>query len=95
VGGGITYAKFFKERSTNVLTALTGGTPDNPTTQSVGSKFAPTLVIGGIFAFNERWFVEGMIGKTFLKTTTTLSTGQSISTRLNPTTVSLGIGYRF
>ncbi|MDR1968577.1 MAG: outer membrane beta-barrel protein [Burkholderiaceae bacterium] len=95
VGGGVTYAKFYKERSTNVLTALTGGTPDNPTTMRIGSKFAPTLVIGGIFAFNDHWFAEGMIGKTFLKTTTTLSTGQSINTRLNPTTVSLGIGYRF
>jgi outer membrane protein len=95
VGGGITYAKFFKERSTNVLSSLTGGTPGNPTTMSIGSKFAPTFVIGAVLAFNDRWFAEGVISKTLLKTTTTLSTGQTINTRLNPTTVSLAIGYRF
>jgi outer membrane protein len=95
LGGGITYAKFYKERATNVLNGLTGGTPNNRTTLSIGAKFAPTLVAGAVFAFDQHWFVEGMIGKTFLKTTTTLSTGQTIKTRLNPTMIALSVGYRF
>jgi outer membrane protein len=95
VGGGLTYAKFYKERSTNVLNGLTGGTPGNPTTLRIGSKFAPTLAIGAVYAFNEHWFIEGMVTKTFVKTTTTLSTGQTIQTRLDPTMVQLSVGYRF
>ena len=95
LGGGLTYAKFYKERSTNVLSGLTGGTPDNPTTLSIGSKFAPTLVIGAVYAFSDHWFAEGMVTKTFIKATTTLSTGQTIGTRLDPTMVTLAVGYRF
>ena len=95
VGGGITYAKFFKETTTNTLSSVTGGTPANPTTMSIKSKFAPTLIVGGVFSINERWFLEGMVAKTLLKTRTTLSNGQTIDTRLNPTTVALSVGYRF
>lgn len=95
VGGGLTYAKFFKETASNTLSAITGGTPSTPTTASIESKLAPTLLIGAVYSFNERWFIEGMLAKTFLKTTTTLSTGQTISTRLDPTTVAISVGYRF
>jgi outer membrane protein len=35
------------------------------------------------------------VSKTFLKTKTSLSTGQTIDTRLDPTSVSLAAGYRF
>lgn len=95
VGGGLTYAKFFKERTTNRLSSITGGTPESPTSMSIKSKLAPTLIIGGVYSINERWFLEGTVGKTFIKTTTTLSTGQTIKTRLNPTMVALSVGYRF
>lgn len=95
VGGGLTYAKFFKETASNTLSAITGGTADMPTRMSIESKLAPTLIIGAVYAFNDRWFIEGMLGKTFIKTTTTLSTGQTISTRLDPTTVAISVGYRF
>lgn len=95
LGAGPTYAKFYKARSTAALTALTGGTPAAPTTLSVDSKLALTIQVGATFAINERWFVDGMIAKTFLKTRTTLSTGQTLDTRLDPVTISLGVGYRF
>lgn len=95
VGGGLTYAKFFKERASNTLSSITGGTPENPTTTSIESKLAPTLIIGAVYAINDRWFVEGTVGKTFLKTSTALSTGQTIETRLNPTMIALSVGYRF
>nr|WP_315427801.1 OmpW family outer membrane protein [uncultured Albidiferax sp.] len=95
VGAGLTYAKFFKERSTATLTAITGGNASTPTTLSLESKLALTLQVGGMLALNERWFVEGMVAKTFLKTTGTLSTGQTIKVALDPLTLSMGVGYRF
>jgi outer membrane protein len=95
VGAGPTYAKFFKERSTNTLTALTGGTPANPTTLSMESRLAPTLQVGATVALNDRWFVDAMVAKTWLKTRTTLSTGQTMDLKLNPTTVAIAVGYRY
>ncbi|WP_394789123.1 OmpW family protein [Rhodoferax sp.] len=95
IGGGPTYAKFYKEKGTAVLTAITGGSSSNPTTLSLDSKLALTLQAGATFALNERWFIDGMVAKTFLKTTGTLSTGQTINVTLNPVTVSAAIGYKF
>lgn len=95
LGAGPTYAKFFKERSTAVLSGLTGGTPTNPTTLSIESKLVPTVQIGASYAVNERWFVDASVTKTFLKTRATLSTGQTLDMKLDPVSVSLAVGYRF
>lgn len=92
VGAGATYAKFYRERSTGVLSALTGG---SPTTFSVDSKLGLTIQAGLNYMINERWFVDGMIAKTFLKTRTHLSTGQTLDTKLDPITLSFGVGMRF
>ena len=94
-GAGLTYAKFFKGKSTAALSALTGGTPSNPTTLSVDSKLAATVQLGASYAFGASWFADAAVLRTFLKTRTTLSTGQTIDVRLDPTTVALSIGYRF
>jgi len=95
VGAGITYAKFYKEKGTAALTALTGGTSSNPTTLKVDSKAAATIEVGASFTFNERWFVDATVLKTFLKTTTTLSTGQQLDIKLDPLTTAVFVGYRF
>ena len=95
VGAGPTYAKFYKERGTSTLTAITGGTSSNPTTLSLASKLAMSFQAGATAALNDRWFVEGTVVKTFLKTKGTLSTGQAIDVTLNPLTLALGVGYRF
>lgn len=95
VGGGLTYAKFYKERGTSTLTAITGGTSSNPTLLSLDSKLAMSILAGATVALNDRWFVEGTVVKTFLKTKGTLSTGQTIDVTLNPLTLALGVGYRF
>ncbi len=95
VAAGPTYAKFYKAKGTATLSALTGGSPATPTTLSVDSKFALTLAVGATIALNDRWFVDGTIAKTFLKTRTTLSTGQTLDTKLDPMTVMVGVGYRF
>lgn len=95
VGAGPTYAKFFKERSTATLSALTGGTPATPTTLSVESRLVPTVQLGASWTLNDRWFVDAMVAKTFLKTRTTLSTGQTLDIKLDPVTVSVAVGMRF
>ena len=92
LGAGPTYAKFYRERSTGTLSALTAG---SPTTLSVGSKLALTVEAGATFALNERWFLDAMVAKTFLKTRTTLSTGQTLDIRSDPVTLAIGVGYRF
>jgi outer membrane protein len=95
LGAGPTYAKFFKERSTATLSALTGGTPANPTTLSVKSKLALSLQAGLSVAVNDQWFVDASVAKTFLKTRTTLSTGQTLDIQLDPFSVGVAVGRRF
>lgn len=95
VGAGITYAKFYKEKGTAALTALTGGTSANPTTLKIDSKAAATIQVGASFTVNEHWFVDATVLKTFLKTTTTLSTGQTLDIKLDPLTTAVFVGYRF
>lgn len=95
VGAGLSYAKFYKARSTAALSAMTGGTPANPTTLSVGSKFAPTLQLGVSYAVDAHWFVDATVLRTFLKTRTTLSTGQTLDAKIDPTTIAVAVGYAF
>ena len=95
LGLGITYAKFDGEHTTAALSGLTGGTPLTPTTLSIQSKLAATLQVGASYKIDERWFVDGSITKTPLKTRNTLSTGQTLDITLNPIGVSLGVGMRF
>ena len=54
-----------------------------------------TPQIGFVWSINERWFVDAAYYKSFLKTTTHLSSGQTIDMKLNPNIFSFAIGYRF
>jgi outer membrane protein len=95
VGVGLTYAKFFKARSTAALSALTGGSPTDPTTLKVDSRFGATAEIGASYAFGGNWFIDASVTKTLLKTTTTLSTGQTMDIKLDPVSFSVAIGRSF
>lgn len=94
VGLGLTYAKFYGEEGSGALTALTnpGGTP---TRHKVDAAWGLSPQIGTTLLINDKWFVDASVIKTFLKTTTHLSTGQSISTKLDPLSFNLSIGYRY
>jgi outer membrane protein len=94
LGAGLTYAYFYDENSTNTLSAISGA-GSAQTTFSIQSKFALTVQGGATYAFNERWFLDGMVSYTWLKNTTTLSTGQTQQMTLNPVAVALAVGYRF
>jgi outer membrane protein len=95
IGAGLTYAKFYKGKSTAALSALTGGTPSNPTTLSVESKLAATVEAGISVAIDRHWFVDLSLAHTFLKTRTTLSTGQTLDAKLDPNAFGLTAGYAF
>jgi outer membrane protein len=95
VGVGLTYAYFFGARGTSTLTAVTGGNPAKPTTLSIGSKFGATVQVGAAYALNKNWFVDGTYTYTPLSVTTTLSTGQTMDAKINPSSLSLAVGYQF
>lgn len=95
LGAGLTYARFFKERGNATLTAITGGSPSNPTTLEVDSRFGASVQLGASYAFDARWSLDAHVAKTLLKTTAQLSSGQSIDLKLDPLSLGVGLGYRF
>lgn len=95
VGAGVTYGYFFKPRATTALSGITGGTTSNPTTLSMKSRMGTTLELGGAVNLTRDWSASLSFTKTFIKTTGSLSTGQTIETTLDPVSIKFGIGYRF
>jgi len=95
VGAGPTYGYFFKPRATATLSGITGGTTSNPTTLSMKSRLGATLELGAAYNVTKDWSASLSVTKTFIKTTGSLSTGQTIETTLDPVSVKFGIGYRF
>lgn len=95
IGLGPTYARFYKARSTAALTGLTGGTPSNPTTLSMDSKFTFTAQIGATIALTQQIGLDLAVMTTPLKTRAKLSTGQTLDATVNPTSYSVGVTMRF
>lgn len=95
VGAGVTYGYFYKPKATAALSGITGGTPSNPTTLSMKSRFGATLELGGAYNITKDWSASLSVTKTFIKTTGSLSTGQAIETTLDPVSIKFGVGYRF
>ena len=94
LGAGASYVKFYNTNGTGVLTALTN--PGGPATGlSFASKLAPTVQLGGIFNINESWYLEASYSKTFLNTRGTLTTGQTIDVRIDPSAYSFQVGYKY
>ena len=93
-GLGVTYAYFRNETGSGQLTALLnpGGAP---ATFSMKAKWALSAQVGATWSFDERWYADVAMVKTRLKTTASYSTGQTQEARLDPTAVSIGIGYKF
>ncbi len=94
VGAGPTYAKFTETTGNGTLTGLTN-TGGSGTTLKIKDKFGFTVQAGLTYAFAPRWFLDAMVAKTKLKTTSTLSTGQTIDVTLDPVTVGFYVGYRY
>jgi len=93
---GLSYVRFHDAAGS---AALNGLNPANPvggsTGLSVDSRWALSTGLGLSVQLDDKWFVDVSWAKTYLKTTTTLSTGQTIGTTLNPGITTLGVGMRF
>ncbi|NDY89930.1 OmpW/AlkL family protein [Ideonella livida] len=94
LGLGLTYAKFYGEEGSGALTAMTNaGGP--PTRLSIDAAWGLSAQLGVTLALGERWFLDAALVQTKLKTTTHLSSGQQIDTRLDPRSTAVAVGYRF
>lgn len=94
IGVGATYAVFRDEKGSGTLTAISN--PGGPaTTFTVDNKFGITPQIGMTYAFNDKWFADVMVTKTFITTTVHLSTGQTADAPLNPIATAIAVGYHF
>lgn len=93
---GLSYVYFHDAQGS---AALNGLNPINPVGGSTGlkvdSRWALSPGLGVSIRLDDKWFVNLSWAKTYLKTTTTLSTGQSIDTTLNPSITQVGVGMRF
>ncbi len=93
---GLSYAYFYDAQGS---AALNGLNPLNPqggrTGLKVGSQWALSPGLGVSVQLDDTWFADLSWSKSFLKATSTLSTGQSINATLNPSITTFGIGRRF
>jgi outer membrane protein len=92
---GITYAKFYGARGSATLDALNPINPPGGTGLSADSKWALSPGVGVTIALTDKYFADVQYVKTFLKTTSHLSTGQNISTKIDPDAIRIGVGMRF
>ena len=92
---GLTYAHFYDAHGSATLNALNPLNPAGGTGLSVASRFGITPGVGVTAMINDRWFVDLQYAHSFLKTKATLSTGQTIDTRLDPDVYRIAVGMRF
>lgn len=94
VGLGLTYGYFYGEEGSAALTALTnpGG---EPTLLEVNDAWGISPQIGATYKLSREWFLDFSVIKSFIKTTSHLSTGQAIEAKLDPIAINLSVGYRF
>ncbi|MCG2592200.1 outer membrane beta-barrel protein [Ramlibacter sp. XY19] len=92
---GLTYAYFYDEAGSATLNALNPINPPGGTKLSVDSKFALTPGLGLTARVADKWYIDLQYARSFLKTRTTLSSGQHIDTKLNPDVYRLSVGYLY
>lgn len=92
---GLTYAYNYNERGSATLNGVNPLNPPGGTQLNVENSFGLTPGLGVSYMINERWFVDAQYAKSFLKTKTTLSTGQTIEAKINPDVYRLAVGMRF
>ena len=94
VGLGLTYGYFYGEEGSAALTALTNPGGD-ATLLETDDAWGASAQLGATVKIDRNWFVDVAVIKTFIKTTTHLSTGQSIEAKQDPVAASISVGYRF
>jgi outer membrane protein len=93
---GLTYAYFYDEHGSATLNGVNPANPPGGNTQlDIESRFGITPGLGVTAMVTDRFFVDLQYARSFLKTKTTLSTGQTIDTRLDPDVFRIAVGMRF
>lgn len=93
---GLTYAYFYDAHGSATLDGVNpANRPGSHTGLKVDSRFGLTPGVGMTWSLTDRVFLDLQYAHSFLRTTTTLSTGQTISTRLNPDVFRVAVGMRF
>ena len=93
---GLTYAHFYDAHGSATLNGINPANPPGGNTGlKVDSRFGITPGVGVSFNVTDRFFVDLQYAHSFLRTTTTLSTGQKIDTKLDPDVFRIAVGTRF
>ncbi len=95
VGLGLTYAYFYGEEGSGTLTALTNPGSGQATLLEIDDAWGLSPQLGASVKIDRNWFVDFSVIKSFIKTKSHLSTGQSIEAKLDPMAYNLSVGYRF
>ncbi len=94
LGVGYSYVYFQKETGSAQMSAMMNpGGP--PTTYTLDSKHTICLALGTSVKLSERLFADLMLVKSKLKTTASFNSGQELPIKIDPTAISLSLGYRF
>jgi outer membrane protein len=86
IGAGPRYVRLYDTDTTDALAGLVG-----PVSLKLDSKFAPMVQAGLSASIGSKHRIEVSVEKTFVRTSGTLSNGQSISVRVNPLAANLGV----
>jgi outer membrane protein len=92
---GVVYAKMYGARGSATLNALNPINPAGGTGLAVASRWGGAVGAGVTLRINDKWYADAQYLRVFLKTTAQLSTGQSISAKLDPDVFRIGVGYNF
>lgn len=92
---GVVYAKTYGARGSATLNALNPVNPAGGTGLAVASRWGAAVGAGVTLRINDKWYADAQYLRVFLKTTAQLSTGQSISAKLDPDVFRIGVGYNF
>jgi len=92
---GLTYAINHDEKGSATLNGINPINPPGGTGLSVENSWGLTPGLGVTAMINERWFADFQYARSFLKSKTTLSTGQTIDAKINPDVFRIGVGMRF
>lgn len=94
-GLGLACSFFMDETGSNALTAITAPGSSSATTLSLESGCGLATQLGLNWRLAPRWFVDVSLSRTGLKSTLTLSTGQTQKVQLDPSVFNLSVGWRY
>ncbi len=89
VGAGVQWIHYFKSKTPD-------GNPLAATSVDFSDSFGPALQAGFDYSLGNGWYLNADVKKSWLDTKVSFDNGATIvNQKVDPLTVSLGLGYRF